>query len=45
MNDLIGPDDVRRGNTSPSGTDIERLRELDEFGPGRVGAADENRYL
>jgi hypothetical protein len=42
---LIGPDDVCRGDTSPSSTDIESLGELDEFDPGRVGASDENRDL
>jgi len=45
VHDLIGPDDVCGGNTSPSSTNIESLGELDEFGPGRVDAADENRHL
>ena len=43
--DLIKADDVGRGYTGPSSTNIKSFGELDEFGPGRVGAANENRHL
>jgi len=45
MDQLIGPEDVRRGDTGAIGADIEGLGELDELGAGGVGAADEDGYL
>ena len=45
MHDLIGPDDVGRGYAGADSTDIKSLGKLDEFGAGRVDAANENRHL
>lgn len=45
MHDLIRPNDVRGRNTCASSADIEGLGELDEFGAGGVGAADEDGHL
>ena len=45
MYDLIGPNDVGGGDAGPRSTDIERLGELDEFGPGSIDAAYKNWHL
>lgn len=45
MDELIRPEHVGRGNTGAMGADIEGFGELDEFGTGGVGAADEDRHL
>jgi len=45
VHDLIVTDDMGRGNAGPGGTDIKRLGELNEFGPGSVDAANKNRHL
>jgi len=45
MNNLIGPDDMRRRNTGPGGADIEGLGEFDELGARDVSATNENGNL
>ena len=45
VHDLIGTDDVGGGNAGPGSTDIKRLGELDEFGPGSVDTANKNWHL
>jgi hypothetical protein len=45
MNDLIFPQLIHRRDTRSGGADVERLRQFDEFGAGRVGATQKDRHL
>lgn len=45
LDDLIGLQNVSRGDTRASGADIQRLGKLDKFRPGNILAANEHGNL
>ena len=45
MNCLVWPENMRGGNTSPNGADIEGLGEFDELDARDIGSPKEHRHL
>ena len=45
MYDLLGSQNVSRGNTGARSADVQRLGELNELSTGRISSPNKDRYL
>jgi hypothetical protein len=45
LNELAGPEKMRRGDAGPGGADIQRFGQFDELRSGYIHSPQEDRYL